>query len=126
LENLQKLEFEYPVNASPRILYNYLHAPSGLTEWFCDEVKINDGIYTFYWGEEERSAKLVSSKLNKFIQFRWLDLPKDTYFEFRLDAESVTKGVFLFITDFEPQSELENSKLLWDSQINRLLQCVGA
>ncbi len=122
----EKFELEYPINSSPKILFYYLYTPIGLAEWFCDNIVINNDVYTFYWDKEERPARLISSKLNKFSQFRWLDLPDETFFEFRLESGDVTKGITLFITDFEPKEDFENSRLLWDSQINKLLQRLGA
>ena len=122
---LIKLELEYVVNSSPRILYFFLNSPTGLTEWFCNDISVKDNIYTFYWDDEKRSAELINSKKNSYSQFRWLDLPDDTFFEFRIETEDLTKEVALIITDFEPAEEHEKSKRLWDSQVNKLMQLVG-
>jgi hypothetical protein len=123
---LEKFELEYDINSSPKFLFYFLYTPIGLSEWFCDDISIDNDIYTFSWDSEQRKAKLVSSKLNKHSQFRWLDFPEDTFFEFRLETSDVTKGITLFITDFEPKEEIDNSKLLWDAQITKLLQRLGA
>lgn len=120
-----KLELEYAIKSSPKTLFFFLNDPNGLNEWFCDKITVNENIYTFCWDDEERSAELISSKVNKHTQFRWLDLPEDTFFEFRLEVEDITKEVALIITDFELENEHENSKLLWDTQVNRLMQLVG-
>ena len=35
-----KLELEFVIKSSPTILYQYISTPSGLVEWFCDDVNI--------------------------------------------------------------------------------------
>lgn len=124
-EPLIKLELEYTIKSSPKALFFFLNDPSGLSEWFCDKISVNEKIYTFYWDDEERSAELISSKANKNTLFRWIDLPENTYFELRLEVEDITKEVALIVTDFEPEDEHENSKLLWDTQVNKLMQLIG-
>jgi hypothetical protein len=122
----EKLELEYPVNSNPKILFFFLNAPTGLTEWFCDDLNIDEKIFTFFWDNENRSAVLLDSKTNKYARFRWLDMPEDTYFEFKIQVEDITRQLSLFITDYEPIEDHDNSKLLWDSQVNKLFQCIGA
>ncbi|MDQ3192880.1 MAG: START-like domain-containing protein [Bacteroidota bacterium] len=124
-EGVTKLELEYTIKSSPKILFFFLNSPNGLSEWFCDKINVNENIYTFCWDDEERSAELVGSKKNEHTQFRWLDLPEDTFFEFRLVVQDITKEVALIITDFEPIEDHENSKLLWDSQVNKLTHLIG-
>jgi uncharacterized protein YndB with AHSA1/START domain len=125
-DNYVKIELEYPVNTSPKILFHFLSAPSGLTEWFCDDISVKDDVLTFFWDNEKRSARRVSNKANKSAMFRWLDRPVETFLEFRLETEDITRGVSLFITDFETQEDSESSRMLWDAQVNKLFQCIGA
>ena len=33
-----KLELEFMIKSSPTILFQYVSTPSGLVEWFCDDV----------------------------------------------------------------------------------------
>ncbi|MGB0194868.1 MAG: START-like domain-containing protein, partial [Schleiferiaceae bacterium] len=33
-----KFELEFPLRASPKMLFPFLSSPSGLSEWFCDDV----------------------------------------------------------------------------------------
>ena len=44
-----KLEMEFVVRSSPNILFNYISTPSGLVEWFADDVNIKGKNYTFIW-----------------------------------------------------------------------------
>ena len=36
----EKFSIEYPINSSKGVLYNCFSTPSGLAEWFCDDVNI--------------------------------------------------------------------------------------
>ena len=47
-----KLELEYIINTSPTILFNCLSTPSGLSEWFADDVNIKNDRYTFFLGRK--------------------------------------------------------------------------
>lgn len=122
----QILELEYFVKSSYKILYNFLATPSGLSEWFCDDVNIKNNVYTFEWDGETESAALVSKKANEYIKWRWTeDEGSDNYFEFRIKIDSLTNDVALVITDFCESDEMEESKLLWDNQVGNLLSRIG-
>lgn len=122
-----KFEVEYTVHASSRLLYECFSTPSGLSEWFADDVNYRDDIYTFYWDKAEQKARLIFTRENKATRFQWLEEPKDTYFEFRIEIDELTNDVALIITDFaEDKDSKEASKLLWDSQIEHLLKAIGS
>lgn len=122
-----KFELEYVVRTSPVILFECLSTPSGLSEWFADDVNIRDGIFTFFWDGSEQKAKLLGYKDEKFIRFRWLDKADNSYFEFRIEKDELTGDISLIITDFaEEETDKETSRLLWDSQVNKLLHVLGA
>lgn len=122
-----KFELEYMVRTSAGILYEFLTSPSGLSEWFADDVNIRDGIFTFFWDGSEQKARLLSFKDEKLVRLQWLDKPEGTYFEFRIDKDELTGDTSLIITDFADEgSDLETSKLLWDSQVNKLLHVIGS
>ena len=44
-----KIEIEYIINTSPIILFSCMSTPSGLSEWFANDVNIKDDMYTFFW-----------------------------------------------------------------------------
>ena len=62
----QKKEFfiEYDFQSSPQLLYQYLSTPSGLSEWFSDDVNYRGEKYTFFWGESEEYARVITKKQN--------------------------------------------------------------
>ena len=119
-------QLEYPLHSSIKILYERLSTISGLSEWFADDVNVSrDGIYTFTWEGSSQDAKLISKKKGEHIRFRWLDSNIDEYFEFRIQIDDITKDVSLIITDFTYEDELEEAKMLWESQIEDLHAILG-
>lgn len=122
-----RFEMEYVVHASAYLLFEFLTTPSGLSEWFADDVNIRQGIYTFFWDGSEQQAKLIGYKDVKLARFQWLDKNDGSYFEFRIEVDDLTGDVSLIITDFaEDPAEMATTKLLWDSQVNKLLHVIGA
>lgn len=122
-----KFELEYVVRTSAGILYELLTTPSGLSEWFADDVNIRDGVFTFFWDGSEQKAKLIGFKEEKYVRLQWLDKPDGTYFEFRIERDELTGDISLMIVDFaEEGSDQQTSKRLWDSQVNKLLNVLGS
>ena len=69
----------------------------------------------------------MSKKNNNLIKFRWLDEPKDTFFELKIIVDDITQDVSLIVTDFaEDEIDEEESKLLWNKQIEKLKQSIGS
>ena len=119
-------ELEFVVKSSPKLLYNYISTPSGLSEWFADNVNSRGEIFTFIWDGSEEQAKLLSKKAQHSVKFKWLDdEDDDTYFEIRIQVDDITKDVALFITDFAYEDEVEEAQLLWESQIDDLHSIIG-
>ena len=122
-----KFELEYVIRTSAGILYEFITTPSGLSEWFADDVNIRDGIFTFFWDGSEQKAKLLGFKEEKFIRLSWIDKPEGMYFEFRIEKDELTGDISLIIIDFADEAaDMQTSKLLWDSQVNKLLGVLGS
>ena len=122
-----KFEMEFPIQASPRMLYQYFGSPSGLSEWFADNVNSRGEIFTFMWNGSEEKAKVLQERPDEKIKFKWLnDDEEKSFFEFRIEVDEITKDVSLIITDFADEDEVENAKMFWDSQIEELKRTIGA
>jgi len=122
-----KYKLEYPIHSSISILYKRLSTPSGLSEWFADDVHIRNNIYTFFWDGSQQEAQLVKKKDNLFVRFKWLDNDEDIFFEFLIQVDDLTNDVSLIITDFaEDEEEKEENTLLWDTQIENLKHALGS
>ena len=121
-----KFEIEFIIKSSPKLLYNYLSTPSGLSNWFAENVNLRGDIYTFMWDDDKEQAKLVTKKDNHFIKFKWMDdEDEDTFFEFKIEIDDLTKDVALMITDFAEKEDVESAKQLWESQIDELHGVLG-
>ena len=122
-----KYELEFPIKSSVRILFNQISTPSGLSEWFSNDVNIKSNIFTFIWDNDSQDAELLNKKNNQSIRFKWLDEPKNTYFEFNIIVDEITLDTSLIVSDFADDDEdMEEAKVLWEKQIEKLRQSIGS
>ena len=128
MDDKVKFEIEFPIHASPQLLYQYISTPSGLSEWFSDNVNSRGELFTFIWDDSEEQAKLLSKKSGERVKFRWLEDEDDTtsYFEIRIQVDDITKDVSLIVTDFAEDDEVDEAKMLWENQISSLKQVLGS
>jgi uncharacterized protein YndB with AHSA1/START domain len=122
-----KFELEFVVHASADMFFEFLSTPSGLSEWFCDDVNIRNGIYTFIWDGQMQQARLLKTIDVLLVRFQWVDKNDGSYFEFRIQRDDLTNDISLIITDFaDSNSERESAKLLWHSQVEKLMHVIGS
>ncbi|MGV6828539.1 MAG: START-like domain-containing protein [Flavobacteriales bacterium] len=127
MEEKIKYELEFPVHVSPSLLYQYMSSPSGMQEWYADNVNSRGKFYTFMWEGSEEKAKLISKKKGEYIRFQWEeDEGTDYYFELRIVVDAITKDVSLMVIDFAEEDEIEEGKLLWKNMISNLKQILGS
>ena len=120
---------EYYFQASPHLLFQYLSTPSGLSEWFADNVNSRGEDYTFIWDDTEEYAKLIQKKNNERVRFRWINDEEDQddcYFELKIVVDEITKDVSLYVSDFADEDELEEAKMLWNNLVSSLKQVLGS
>ena len=125
----EKFELEYLLKTSIRVLDNMIGSPSGLSEWFADNVTVRDDIYSFEWDGSIEEARLIQRKMNSKMKFKWLDDEEngdDYYFEINFEVDSMTSTVSLNVVDFAETGEIESAKMLWEQQINDLKRIIGA
>ena len=123
---------DYEIHASIKMLYPYIQTASGLSEWFADDVRINniDKTYTFFWDNEEHRARQTAHRTNHFVRFEFVpengeDEKNPSYFELRLEFNELTQSVFLKVEDFSDFDDLKELNDLWDSLIESLRKTVG-
>ena len=122
-----KFEIEIPIHASPSMLYQYFATPSGLEEWFADRVNSRGKLITFMWDDSEEEATIITRKNEERARYKWTESEDDeSYFEFRIQVDAITKDVSLITTDFAEEDEIEESKMLWENQIDELKHRIGA
>lgn len=122
----RKILLEYTLKASPKVLYPRLSTPSGLSEWFADDVNVKGNYFTFIWNGVENKAEVIQRKENRYMRFHWVeDSDPATYFEFRITIDELTGDVALVVTDFVEEGEKEEGIELWNSQIVELKHVLG-
>ncbi|MBP8066268.1 MAG: SRPBCC domain-containing protein [Flavobacterium sp.] len=129
MEGKVRYELEFPIMSSPQLLYQYISTPSGLQEWFADNVNSRGEFFTFVWNDSEEKARLASKKSGEKVKFRWVDEEnKDAeyYFELRILEDEITKDVSLMVVDFAEENDLAEAKQLWENQISDLKHVIGS
>jgi len=124
-----KYELEFPINSSPQLLYQYISTPSGLSEWFADNVNSRGEFFTFIWNDSEEKARVASKKTGEKIKFRWIDendVDTDYFFELRILEDEITKDVSLMVIDYAEEDEVGEATLLWENQISDLKHVIGS
>jgi len=122
---------DYEIHASIKMLYPYIQTAGGLSEWFADDVRINNQnkTYTFLWDNESHVAKEVAHRTNHFVRFEFLpESPDDkdpSYFELRLEFNELTQSVYLKVTDYSDFEDLREVQDLWNGLIENLRKTVG-
>jgi uncharacterized protein YndB with AHSA1/START domain len=124
-----KYELEFPITSSPQLLYQYISTPSGLSEWFADNVNSRGEFFTFIWNDTEEKARLSSKKSGEKVKFRWIDEENNDseyYFELRILVDEITKDVSLMVVDFAEDDDMAESKQLWENQVSDLKHVLGS
>jgi len=125
-----KYQLEIEVKSSTKVLYNMISTPSGLSEWFSDDVNIKNDVFTFLWDGSEEEAKLLAKREGESIKFQWMEDFEEgekTYFELLIKVDELTNDVALIITDFaDDEDEREEGELLWTNQIETLKKTIGS
>lgn len=122
---------DFEINASKKMLYPYISSASGLSQWFADDVTINeDKVFNFIWDEEDHKAKMVSHRTNSYVKFEFIpetevDAEDPAYFELRLDVNELTQTVFIKITDYSEMDDNEELFDMWEGLIDGLKETVG-
>lgn len=130
-KGMSKVRFqcEFPIRSSRGVLYAAVSTPSGLSEWFCDDVNIRNTRHEFAWNDDISIAHLIAKKRDEFVRFQWESQeegPTDAFFEFRIKVDALTGDTTLVITDFAYPEECEDERGLWEAQVERLRQVLGA
>jgi uncharacterized protein YndB with AHSA1/START domain len=124
-----RYELEFPINSSPALLYQYISTPSGLSEWFSDNVNSRGEYYTFIWDDSEEKARVTAKKTNERIKFKWLDengSDTDYSLELKIVEDEITKDVSLVVSDFAEEDDIKEATLLWENQISDLKHVIGS
>lgn len=127
--NKEKFHIEFVMgNVSQNSLWRMISNVDGLSEWFADEVTIDEenNKYIFTWSKSEETATVIGSKPLSCIRFHWdEDVNDDSYFEFALHKLELSGGMALEITDFALPEDKGDAITLWESQIDLMKRRLG-
>lgn len=125
----EKFHIEFVMSSATQAsLWRMISQIDGLSEWFADEVTMNEeeNVYTFFWGKSDNQAEILSSKPQQSIRFRWLDEEEENvYFEFQLHKLELSNEIALQITDFAEPDEKGDAITLWETQIDKMKRRLG-
>ena len=123
----EQISLEYTIKSSPKIIFNMLTSPSGLSEWFCDDANIRNKEFSFKWDGSVETAQLLSQKENALLRLKWdTDEEDGVFFEYRIEVDELTNDVALIVTDFVEADEKESRILYWNNQIHKLMHAIGS
>ncbi len=113
------------------MLYPYLNTPGGLSQWFADDVTVDeDKVFNFIWDQEDHKAKMATFKTNSSVKYQFIgenghDDEDAGYVEFKLEQSELTQSVFLRITDYSDNDDEEELEDLWEGLVTNLREIVG-
>jgi uncharacterized protein YndB with AHSA1/START domain len=121
-----KVDMEFIFRASPTLLYQFITTPACIIRWFCDEVEINEDLYSFVWNGNIEDAEMVDDFEDEKVRFKWLDADDDKeYFEFRMYKSDVTRETILEVTDYCDLGDEKSTKDWWSSKVSKFKQECG-
>ncbi|XMD98885.1 MAG: START-like domain-containing protein [Candidatus Karelsulcia muelleri] len=117
----EPIQFEFQLNYSKKMLYNYIYTPEKMAKWFADSVQSIGSRYICFWNGYEETCFLIKKKKEKSVRYKWEKFEeKKYYFEFLIQEKLFTKKLDLIITDFVNKNEIEQSKRWWQNKIKIL------
>ncbi|UOQ96057.1 START-like domain-containing protein [Hymenobacter sp. 5317J-9] len=131
IQSKTRFVVEFPINASPKILFPYLATASGLSQWFCDDVRYVEGQrLNFIWDNDNHFAEITGQRLNRAVRFIFLDehrqsVPDANFLEFTLDSSQVTDEVYLRVVDYSLAQDADEQHEMWEGLVGKLREQVG-
>jgi len=122
----EPFQLEYVLKkASSHLLWNLISTPSGLAEWFADDVDERNGLFTFHWDDSSLKAVRIAKNNGTYVKFRWCDEAEPYFFELRIEQSDITGDTVLRITDYADSAERNSSIELWNTQVDILSRRTG-
>ena len=118
-------EIDYVLKTSPRILYDFVKQPTHLSQWFCDKCESRLDEYNFIWKGYSERAVLIDDIEEELVAYHWEGSDDDEFFEFAINVNEISGDTVLTINDFAESNEVEDQKMWWDEQIQKLIRVMG-
>jgi uncharacterized protein YndB with AHSA1/START domain len=128
-----KFVSDYQINTSKKVIYPYLSTASGLSQWFADDVTINeDKIFNFVYDGEDHYAKPTIMRLNHHVKFEFFDpeveegVEEDhSFIEFKLEENELTQTFYLRVIDYGDTYDDQEQQEIWEGLITILKEIIG-
>jgi uncharacterized protein YndB with AHSA1/START domain len=118
---LKKIQLEYGLKTTPKLLYTAISTPEGLSRWFADMVLVEDDVFHFIWEGSDQKARMLKCRDNECVYLHWLDDPvREEYLEMHITNEPVSSEVALVIIDYAEEQDMDFTQRLWDAQVKKL------
>ena len=130
MSNSLRFTIEFDLKQTPpAMLWTFIATPSGLEKWFADKVTQSDNEVVFAWNGQESRAVQTTNRAMNCAKYRWVE-PNErgecTQMEMRIAVSELTKTTILTIVDCVAYAEeLDESKELWEHQVETLKRVVG-
>lgn len=113
------------------MLFPYLSTASGLSQWFADDVTVDeDHIFTFKWNDEVYKAKIAAHRTNSYVKFEFLDKnnndEEDPWsIEMRIEENELTQSVYIKVIEYSDMDDLDEQREIWEHLFYNLKETVG-
>ena len=121
-----KFTTEYEFQASPKILFEFLSTPVGLSQWFCDKAQETiKHSWNLIWDDTDHIAVQTHNKPHKLVRFQFEPLEGDdnsdpAYLQFEIEKSELTRVAFLKVTDYSNMNNRQELEELWENLISNL------
>jgi hypothetical protein len=121
-----KFTNEFEFQASPRILFEFISTPVGLSQWFCDKATTTlQNVWNLVWDDTDHHAILTHNKPLKLVRFQFQsqdseDQADPSYVQFEIEKSELTRVAFLKITDYSAMTSKQDLDELWTNLILNL------
>lgn len=128
-----KFVSDYQINTSKKVIYPYLSTASGLSQWFADDVTINeDKVFNFVYDGENHYARPTIMRLNHHVKFEFFDpeieegVEEDhSFIEFKLEENELTQTFYLRVIDYGDTYDDQEQQEIWEGLITILKEIIG-
>lgn len=122
----EKFVLEYNMRNTPvTLLWPYISTSYGLKEWFADDARQLGKDIVLDWDSNEQTIQIIVMRMEKYVRYRWKEEIDKSYFEFKISQSELTDNTVLIVTDFSEPGEANESKKLWDYQVENLQRLLG-
>jgi uncharacterized protein YndB with AHSA1/START domain len=121
-----KFTNEFEFQASPKILFEFISTPVGLSQWFCEAATTTlKNVWNLVWDETDHLATITHNKPNKLVRFQFQPIETEdnhdpSYLQFEIEKSELTRVAFLKITDYSAMNNKKELEELWENLIHNL------